>query len=246
MTYEIITVSSHRPTQPYYCYDEFFRSLAQYGKQATILGQNPGEYWGLGAKPQLLLEYLSAGRTNTELVLFTDCWDVLFLHSPDAAINRFLKRFDADVVFNAEKSMFPACVDESFFPDTGTPYRFLNSGFFIGYRDKVIEMLLSLGMEKAERDHKRPDGTYFHTNDQGWLLQAFTKQPVRMALDSQAELCLTTHGATDEDASVSDNDVCSVCCRHTGVYPVAIHGNGGGKESPPFQRAVQLFRQHNP
>lgn len=46
--YQIVTVANRRPTEPYYTFDEFFKSV---GEQVYLLGSSEGEYGGLDSKP---------------------------------------------------------------------------------------------------------------------------------------------------------------------------------------------------
>lgn len=235
--FQIITVSSHRPTEWYYCYDEFFQSIENHGYTCAILGGSGG-YKGLISKPKLLLEHLKGGHVNAKRILFADCWDVLFLRDPAEAVEMAAP----DVItFNAEKNLFPFVPGE--FPDTGTPYRYLNSGFFIGDTDLVVDLLEKMNLSSIRDDYLTSGGKWHHENDQQYFLEAYVRQLVPMMLDSDVRMCQTMHGITDEEAEVEDDGALhNLICDSR---PVAVHGNGGGKSTEMMQRVLRKWREAN-
>jgi hypothetical protein len=235
---QLITVSSHRPQQNYYCYDEFFSCCEKQKIQPTILGQNGG-YFGLLSKPKLLLSYLKSKSDNAKYTIFADCWDLIFTANPEKLIEMY-KTFNTDIVFNAERNLFPRGDLLSLYPETGSPWRFLNSGFFIGTTDSIITLLESMKLELIADDYRKPDGSWHHENDQGYFLEHFTKQLVPMKLDSNCFIAQTLHGEELKDFTINE----SVCKNNiTETCPVVWHANGGGKTGSVFPKVLDLFRR---
>jgi hypothetical protein len=229
----IITVSSHRPEQSYYCYDAFFASCRRYGHEPVVMGQGK-PFGGLGTKPRLLLEYLKANPVGPRMI-FTDCWDVVFMCNP-IIIDGMAKLFyDDAVVFNAERNLFPDIGVENF-PETGTPYRFLNSGFFVGPTDAIVAMLEAMDAQSIPDDYQKTDEIWFHFNDQEMFLREFIKQPVPMRLDSKAHLCQTCFAESLENFDVLETVIIN---KITKTLPLAAHGNGPGKETEIFKKFLE-------
>jgi len=235
--FDIITVSSHRPEQWYYCYDEFFRSIQKYGHEVTVLG-NRDTYKSLISKPKLLRQHILSGGVKSDTVLFADSWDILFMRDPAEAVALAPKD---SVIFNAEKNLFPHLDGE--FPDHGTPYRYLNSGFFIGHKDMILALLESMNLDDIRDDYQKPDGSWHHENDQKNYLEAFIRQPVPMTLDYEVKLCQTMHGITDEEALIAENG--HLYNRLTNSFPVALHGNGNGKQEPLMLESLRRWKERN-
>ena len=93
----VLTVSNRRPTQNYYCYDEFFDSCNKQGINPVIL---KGEFKGLASKPKMLQAYLESGGVKDKYMIFSDCWDIVFLKTPEEILEKYLQ-FNSSIVFNA-------------------------------------------------------------------------------------------------------------------------------------------------
>lgn len=155
--YKLVTVANMRPTQPYYTFDEFFKSLA--GEQIFVLGSQPGEYGGLGSKPRLLYNAIKGGLFNdVKHLIFCDCFDIVFAVPPIFLFNRY-KEFRESLVISAEKNCFPNDLKDEFDArhKGGSPYKYLNSGMIVGEVEAMLAVLESwtlrispmiIGMEK--------------------------------------------------------------------------------------------------
>lgn len=237
--FEIITVSSHRPSEWYYCYDEFFKSAQVHGHEVTVLGQN-GEYKGLISKPKILKAYLDAKLPRKKNVIFADCWDLLFLRDPSEAFDLWDKK---SILFNSELTLFPRGDLLEAFPDGGSPYRFLNSGFFIGEWDQIRDLLTKMKLEEIPDDFRKPDGSMHHENDQEYYLQAYADKLVPMTLDSQCQVCQTLHAVPKEEIELISWDRFKNV--RTGSEPPIAHANGGGKDGPIMPTLVQNWKKAN-
>jgi len=238
---KIITVSNRKPVEPYYCYDDFFKSCRKYGNNPIVLGEHGG-FNGLISKPKLLLEYLLAGNVKDKYMVFLDCWDVVITRNPEELLNRYLP-FNTSIVFNAERNLFPRTDLADRYPDVGTPFKHLNSGFFIGETEAIIALLKHLRLESQPDDYRKPDGSMFHSNDQDNFLEAFTQQPVPMKLDVRCEIAQTLHDELLENYEVSNTGIKN---KITGTEPMVVHANGGGKTGQVMPVFIRLWREANP
>jgi len=212
----LVAVANRRPEASYYTYDEFFATARRHGFEPTIIGNRPGEYQGLGSKPKLLRKALSQGLLNTKYILFADAFDVVFQSPIELAVNA-LHYYDADIVWNAERNCFPDTELAPRHNDPGTSFRYLNSGFGIGYRDAFIASL-----EEMDLDSKPADG-----NDQDWWMrQHLFGKACRSALDHDTILCLAMHQVGFGHVAL-DNGL--IQCFETGHTPIGIHFNGPSK-----------------
>lgn len=234
---ELVTVSSHKPQQNYYCYDDFFNACKKHKINPTILGGN-GEYKGLISKPKLLLKYLKSKNTKSKYLVFADCWDLIFLKSMEEIVEMY-KAFNTEIVFNAERNLFPRGDLINLYPETGTPFRFLNSGFFVGVTESVVTFLEAMNLDKIPDDYRKPDGSWHHENDQAYFLELFTKNVVNSKLDSNCVIAQTLHGEEEKDFCFDEKGWKNLI---TQTYPVVWHANGGGKTGPVMPKILEMFR----
>lgn len=111
------------------------QSAAKYNVEIVNLGKDHpwrNDMTGLAGMPkiQLVNEYLSTVNPNA-IVMFMDGYDTFLADSPDAILERYLQ-MDADLVFGAESNCWPQESNADLFPESGTKYKYLNSGLYIG------------------------------------------------------------------------------------------------------------------
>lgn len=240
MSLEIITISSHPPTQDYYCYEECFKSARKYGFEIRNLA-HPGEYTGLISKPKILKKALDCAEIGSELILFIDAWDTLFLDDPAKAID-ILSQSGADLLFNSEKTFFPSFEPDPY-QDPGTPYKYLNSGVFIGRKDTIHQWLKELDLDNIPDDYKNPDGSWHHENDQEYFLKLFPKTGLNVKLDTNCRLCQTLHAVLPDEVEIIQGP--RLVNKLTGSLPLIAHANGGGKTGPIMPFLVAQWRSEN-
>ena len=241
----ILVVANRRPTEPYYCYDDFFASCRKHGNDPIVLGAGPGEYKGLISKPKILLSYLLTGKVKDKHMVFCDCFDVVITRNPEELMERYMP-FNTSIVFNAERNFF-LCAPERFpceaikarYPDVGTPFKYLNSGFFIGETEAIITMLQSLHLENIPDDYQNPDGSWHHEADGDYIIAAFPDQVVPIKLDVKCEIAQTLHGELLENYEVSNTGIKN---KITNTDPMVIHANGGGKTGEIMPVFIELWR----
>lgn len=171
---------------------------------------------GGGHKLTALRKYI-AELNNHDVVIFTDAYDVFWTQSPAEVVGRFLE-MKAEVVFAAEKWLWP---DSSLrFPPSATPYRYLNSGCFVG---RVGEIKRILDSEIQDSD-----------DDQLFLHKQFLSGRFSIALDYEQYIFQTNSEAVliEESYLYNSDTKCFGC-----VY----HGNGGSEAKARFEK---LFHKH--
>ncbi len=147
---------------------------------------------------------------DSDIVLFVDGYDVVVFESIISIVNKFLE-FDCDILFSAESSCWPIEALSDQFPETDDPYRYLNSGLYIG-RLGAIRKFISSPIGDSEDDQKYMQLRYI-LNSKG------------IKLDTHADL----FQCTDFEAYVVDGEFKNL---RTGTRPLVYHGNGdeGAKE----------------
>ena len=113
------------------------QSCNSYGVEVKNLGVGKEDFdmSSLGGMPkiELVKEYLNY-LPKEDLVLFVDGYDTFFADNLDTIRERFLG-FNVDILFGAEENCWPLSDNDWFkgkWEYVGTPYKFLNSGLYIG------------------------------------------------------------------------------------------------------------------
>lgn len=132
---EIVTVSTHSGR----FFEAFRASALETGHTLVVLGE--GLQWkGYGMKLGLLQRHLESLRSSPRLVLFADAHDSLILHGPD----RILERYAAlgwPLLFSAERYSWPDDWKAAYYPPAEHPWKYLNSGGFLGRSDQILQFL---------------------------------------------------------------------------------------------------------
>ncbi len=238
----VVTVSNREPSEPYYRMGAWKASLARFGAEPVVLGMH--DAWnGLVSKPRHLLKWLRSGACNSDCLIFTDSWDVLFVKHPDEIAAEW-DSIGRPWICGAERALFPPA-DASVWPVCATPYRFLNSGAIISTPSDMLKVLEAMNPDALPDDHEKPDGSHFHSNDQEWLQQLFLKQPIPMLLDTECRFIWNLCDVPHDRALLSDKDTggrLMVVNRDTGgTHPGILHANGGAKEGPIFLTALRML-----
>lgn len=94
---------------------------------------------GGGQKINILKEYIK-DLPYHDVVLFVDGYDVFSAENIEEIVRRYLE-FKCKVVFACEETCWPDQSIAENFPESETPYRYLNSGMFIGRVDEIRKIL---------------------------------------------------------------------------------------------------------
>jgi hypothetical protein len=221
-------------------------SCRKNGLRLTVLGS--GDRWGgYGTKLCLLRGHLRK-HPKEKLVMFLDAFDTLLLPCGSRLIADFLA-FGTPIVFGAEIGCWPDRHLRSRYPPSPTraqrpgdariavlrppppfssPFRFLNSGAFVGYAGAIREALEELD--------SRPDD-----DDQRLFTRYFLDHPERVSLDSGAVIFQNLFGVGPGDLVVERADPVRVKSRITLSEPCVLHGNGPGWST--FQEVARQLRE---
>ena len=204
-------------------YFRFIESAFVYGFPYIILGLN--ETWngndmristGGGQKVNLLKKFLEKFDKNDEkLLVFSDCYDAVITGPPSKVIEEF-KKFQCDILFSCEALLWPDENLEIHFPENDkSPYKYLNSGGFIG-SIKSLKKMITENIENTEDDQLYYQKKYLNSlNDNSKL---------NIKLDYQTKIfqTLSSHHYQiniDFDKSKITNDLTNNSCYF-------LHGNG--------------------
>ena len=225
MSYTIVTVANKKPTENYYTFDEFFKSLN--GEQISILGTHEGEYGGLGSKPRLLYHAIKNGDIKERHIIFCDCFDLVFAVPPKELFKKYLQ-FASPFVISAERNCFPDTHKKEYDDlgeDFDSPYKYLNSGMIVAETDAMFTVLESMDAKNIPNDYW--DGEkMINPNDQEYYQKEFLKQPIPMVLDRYQILCNTLHDVKEDEFGFTQERLFN---KVTGTYPCSFHLNGGAK-----------------
>ncbi|HAI39090.1 MAG TPA: hypothetical protein DCM40_13700, partial [Maribacter sp.] len=134
------------------------QSASRHGVSFLNLGDDVQWYGGTmegpggGQKINLVRGHLQS-LPDEDTVLFCDAYDVMFVDNMTTVIERF-EDFNCDIIFAAEKNCWPQASLAPQFPITSRPYKYLNSGLYIG----------KVGMLKQFFNEQVPD----NSDDQLW------------------------------------------------------------------------------
>lgn len=226
MTYKIVTISNREPQEPYYTYKEFFKSL--YGESILLLGQNNGEYSGLSDKPRILYNAIKKGLISEDIIVFVDCWDIVFASGLEEVISNF-KTFNSSVVVGAEKNCYPQNFKKEFDRlQCPTSYKYLNSGVIIGYTDAILTILEAMDAPQLPVDYWNGNlNANYHFNDQAYYMDIYLRQPVDIELDHYCLIAQNMQDVTEDELILSDGVIQN---KETGTLPCIIHWNGSSKD----------------
>lgn len=179
---------------------------------------------GGGQKVNLLKKEFEEGLFDDEdIIIFVDGYDVATIDHPYNIVRRWLDNFNPEaVLFAAERTCWPDPDMEPLFGDDGTPYRFLNSGCFIGKAKNVRRLIID---DLADSD-----------DDQLYYQQQFFKPPEMWErdtylaeLDTECRIFQCLHKS--EDDIEYDPVTNRIYNKITKTEPQIIHGNGYSKET---------------
>lgn len=231
--YTIFAVCNRRPTEDYYCLDQWLKTTE--GTNKLVVSGVGTQYQGLFDKPKFMYRAIKNGLIDTEFIIACDCWDLFFIEKPETIIDVF-KTFDTEIVFSSERTCFPADNKEAYdqLPYTSS-YRYLNSGMIVGYTQSVLKLLEAMDVESVPDDYWDNDHMV-HFNDQAFYLDWFLKQPVPMKLDYQQKISTTLHAVELDELEFSED---GIMVKETNTFPCVIHANGSGKTNGLLQKSLK-------
>ncbi len=162
-------------------------------------------------------------KDSNDIILFVDGYDVIFTPGNQDIIKKF-KRFNKPLVVSAETNCTPhaICTHPEQYPKSSkliTPFKYANSGTYIGYAWAVYSML-----DEALKYPKSHEVDI--SNDQSLMHAYFINNPDRIALDVQQTIFSLLHGTQFSDYAY-DEKTDTLRNRITNSKPLILHGNGG-------------------
>lgn len=174
-------------------------------------------------KVELLKEHLIDRDlwNDDDILLVVDGYDVFLNDKPQEVLKRFYE-MDADIVFAAEKECWPDLELAKDYPESDTPYKFLNSGCFIGKASKIKDLIADIEGYKSNED----DQLFYHTR----YLQSkgiFSSEPdieqLNIRLDTENYIFQCLEGAVDH-LEITENG--QILNTETHCCTCIVHGNG--------------------
>ena len=208
-------------------------SSEKYGFDFKNIGQ--GVKWkgtdmsgpGGGQKVNLLKNFVRT-LPDSDVILFADGYDT-FTRSKIEEIERRYLEFNCRVLFAAEEWCWPDEELSNQFPPSDTPYRYLNSGLFIG---RVSE-LKKIFAEPIED----------HEDDQLYYQKRFLSGGFNIKLDYEAYIfqCHDPVVCNDNAGSIGSGFVDSLYNPITKCFGCMYHGNGGEDAKRHFESLYDSF-----
>jgi len=189
---------------------------------ANVDWHDPMTGRGGGKKLKLLKDYL-ANMDEYDYIIFTDSYDVFYADSPESILDKFLS-FNTKVLFSAESVCWPNTELADKFPETEHPYRYLNSGTFIGRIKELKEMLSTFDED-------------IHDDDQEFMQEQFLSAKWDCKLDTEAYV-FQCH---EPEITLLDNG--QLYNPRTNCCPSIYHGNGGDHAAETLNT---IFNRHIP
>nr|KAF6475682.1 procollagen-lysine,2-oxoglutarate 5-dioxygenase 2 [Rousettus aegyptiacus] len=140
-------------------FHRFMQSAQYFNYTVKVLGQ--GEEWrggdginsiGGGQKVRLMKEVMEHYASQEDLVvLFTECFDVIFAGGPEEVLKKFQKS-NHKVVFAADGILWPDKRLADKYPIVHIGKRYLNSGGFIGYAPYINRIVQQWNLQDNDDD----------------------------------------------------------------------------------------------
>jgi glycosyltransferase involved in cell wall biosynthesis len=251
--FRVVTVVSD--TQEFGYVNYLKPSCSHYGAELVTLVADPQaisrKTGTLAEKDRLLLAYLET-LPDDDVVMFVDGYDTVLLAGPDEIVDKF-RAVGSPLVVSAELNCHPEEPGlAGRFPKSPTPYRYLNTGSFIGSVGYLRRLLL--------RVREQTISLRFRWSNQYRWIKLFLDDPTTMTLDVNCSLfysaaTLKTERATDkwktqreyfrfkhgifEHPEFQDEELARILsklslsggrpvCTVTGTKPCVLHFNGPG------------------
>lgn len=248
MSVQVVTIANHKPTAPYYIFDQMLASVRKFGHDPIVLGW--GERWGgLGNKPRILKRGIESGKVSADTIVFVDAFDVILAASPDQISEKFNSQDSFKVVWGAERNFWHRDWSDNYrmldelrtsFPDEHNGFNYLNSGFCVAKTEAMLSLLNDMDVDKIPDDHVK-DGKHLCPCDQSYYGRAYCKVPqaVPMGLDTKCEYVLNLHSVKPEELEYVND---GVVLKQTGAKPMSFHFNGGSKSDGLMEPILKHFK----
>lgn len=236
-----VTYASHGGRDDRFC--RAVESAIRSGVDLVILGWEV-EWRGLSQKLEAAHSYAKS-LPETDIILFTDAFDVLFADSGASIRSKFLQlatSLNSRIIFSAECGCWPHIIDDmaiirsgrggnktcfDTYPRSPTPYRYLNSGTWIGFAKESADMLAQVIVEAGKE--------FGNANDQKLVADMYMDGRHGIKLDFFNVLFQSMHMTSTPlpdcnpqfDVELTPDG--TWFNKRTNAHPAVFHFNGGGK-----------------
>jgi hypothetical protein len=207
------------------------------GNHLNVMGQGDMrlQRWGqnFGVKIFYLNDFFENPPSTykpTDIVIFSDAYDVFILSSLEKAVRRFHKH-DADVLISAERYCHPDASRANCYPSQSGSYPYLCSGLFMGYGGTLARIMRKHTFEIACDDQRYWTTAYLENVDVPGIVRTRL-----VHLDTEATIFLNAAGRCD-DIYIEHNPFDKfgiVRNDRTKNSPCFIHFNGTANQIIPF------------
>ncbi|XP_040535322.1 procollagen-lysine,2-oxoglutarate 5-dioxygenase 2 isoform X2 [Gallus gallus] len=208
-------------------FHRFMQTAKHFNYTVKVLGK--GEEWkggelansiGGGQKVRLLKEGIQSYADQEDLiVMFVECYDVIFAGGPEELLKKF-QETNHKVVFAADGLIWPDKRLADKYPVVRSGKRFLNSGGFIGYAPYINRIVQQWNLQDNDDDQ------LFYTKI---YVDPLARERLNITLDHKCAIFQTLNGAVDEVHLIFEEG--KVRARNS-VYetlPITVLGNGPTK-----------------
>lgn len=228
--FHAVTYATHGGRDDRFC--RSVESAIRHNYDLTILGW--GEKWRGLSQKLMAAEAFASSVDKDDIMLFTDAYDVLFAERSEA-VRREFEAMKTPILFSGECGCWPhamenrgrACFET--YPKAPTPYRYLNSGTWIGRASNASAMLREVIKEAGSNFRNANDqklvADFYIAGRFGIKLDFYNKifQSMHMTLDPPLPHCDPTR---DLQITIDGRFYNKL----TKSRPAIFHFNGGGKK----------------
>lgn len=202
------TIATHKTPE----LERLINSFKKSNIPLVILGF--GCKWqGFGNKLLWFKEHLEKYGDNNHIALFVDAYDVVCVGQEQEIIKKFVS-FKKPIVFSGEKGCHPEASLAKHFDYINSPFKYPNSGTYIGYSKNILGMLKKIAVKP-------------HEDDQLFATKYIIKNPLLCAIDKKCQIFLTLYNVDKSELSIEKK--LRVFVRKFKTRPCVIHGNGPSK-----------------
>jgi len=181
------------------------------------------------SKIEKLGNRLNTVKDNFKYVLYTDASDSFFLTGLPEIIEKYEAMGKPILITSAEKACHPFEDLVNQFPESPTPYRFMNPGNFLGEIDYVLDIL-----SKCKAFY------YLQTNDQGHWMRMWEKDKPAIWFDYYCDLFQPMSDSDFEREFTIENG--RLINKVTGKKPCIVHFNGP-KDEKSIPLANKVYKE---
>ena len=190
----------------------------QYINSKNIINLWKGKPWNSFLdKLYAVREFLSTLH-DTDILCFTDAYDaILFPPDDPNEMETAFKEFHTDILFSAETNCFPWEHVTKFYPFTESPYKYLNSGGYVG-TVKALKQIFSYEIDKSPCDQGY--FTYIYIN---YLHDSAKKPDYTITLDTECKFFQTAYAVPWEHFQFQNGKFYNTVTKQS---PYLLHFNG--------------------